>query len=319
MVLVTKPERRKGHGTRLLLRCIAEIEASGAAMGLDATEFGRPIYLPLGFRDVYPLSRWSAGQHTRRLSIRPPASPSGQPARPIWRASPATTASAAASSARAVLGNLLARAPHVAHVAERGDGSLAGYGLGRDGHRATHVGPVVAEDQAIGLALAEPRACRRPRPRDPGRAGPAWHASGSGLHRTGARRRGASCVCSAALPRRSRTAAASSLSPGPSWHDAVEEDLTDAGRALERAAGRRAGHPAPRGGDSRASAGARRASASSIASRSAPCRATTSMPARAGWQSACTRRNSRSAMSDSIGRCWSWQPRRRRAGPGGRS
>ncbi len=38
-------------------------------------------------------------------------------------------------------------------MAERGDGSVAGYSLGRDGHRATHIGPVVAEDEAIGLAL----------------------------------------------------------------------------------------------------------------------------------------------------------------------
>ena len=31
--------------------------------------------------------------------------------------------------------------------------TLAGYALGRDGYRAWHVGPVVAEDEAIGLAL----------------------------------------------------------------------------------------------------------------------------------------------------------------------
>jgi hypothetical protein len=52
-----------------------------------------------------------------------------------------------------VLENLLLRAPGAAHVAERGDGSIAGYSLGRDGHRATHIGPVVAQDQSIGLAL----------------------------------------------------------------------------------------------------------------------------------------------------------------------
>ena len=52
-----------------------------------------------------------------------------------------------------MLENLLLRAPGLAHVAERGDGSVAGYSLGRDGHRATHIGPIVAENQAIGLAL----------------------------------------------------------------------------------------------------------------------------------------------------------------------
>src|SRR5262249_1677134 len=57
MVLVTKARRRGGVGTGLLKRCIAEVQASGAVAGLDATEQGRPIYLPLGFRDLYKISR----------------------------------------------------------------------------------------------------------------------------------------------------------------------------------------------------------------------------------------------------------------------
>src|SRR5204863_1740820 len=72
MVLVTQPARGHGLGTHLLTRCIAEVEASGAAAGLDATELGRPIYLPLGFRDVYPLSRWHAPPALRQV-VPPPA------------------------------------------------------------------------------------------------------------------------------------------------------------------------------------------------------------------------------------------------------
>ena len=71
MVLVTKPSRRQGHGTRLLQRCFAEIEATGVTAGLDATELGRPVYLPLGFRDVYPLSRWRA-EAGQRQAVEPP-------------------------------------------------------------------------------------------------------------------------------------------------------------------------------------------------------------------------------------------------------
>ena len=71
MVLVTKPSRRQGHGTRLLQRCFAEIEATGVTAGLDATELGRPVYLPLGFRDVYALSRWRAGAGQRH-AVEPP-------------------------------------------------------------------------------------------------------------------------------------------------------------------------------------------------------------------------------------------------------
>lgn len=57
MVLVTQSRRRGGVGTRLLKRCIEEVTAAGAVAGLDATEQGRPIYLPLGFRDLYRIGR----------------------------------------------------------------------------------------------------------------------------------------------------------------------------------------------------------------------------------------------------------------------
>ena len=153
MVLVTEPERRKGHGLRLLRRCIEIIETTGRPMGLDATEFGRPIYLPLGFRDVYPLSRWSAPA----VSETRVAAPAGIAIRPIHAQDLAMVTNydlqRSGLERGAVLENLLLRAPRLAHVAERGDGSVAGYSLGRDGHRATHIGPIVAENQAIGLAL----------------------------------------------------------------------------------------------------------------------------------------------------------------------
>jgi hypothetical protein len=154
MVLVTKPARGKGHGTRLLRHCIAEIEARGHTMGLDATEFGRPIYLPLGFRDVYPLSRWSAAGavHT---TVDAPGGISIRTAATEHLARIAGYDRKRSGFERGtVLANLIARAPRVAFLAERGDGSIAGYSLGRDGHRATHIGPVVAEDEAVGLALA---------------------------------------------------------------------------------------------------------------------------------------------------------------------
>jgi hypothetical protein len=153
MVLVTRPERGKGHGTRLLRRCITTAEATGRALGLDATEFGRPVYLPLGFRDVYAISRWSV---PGALDMQAPA-PLGISIRPVYAHELAQISDydrrCSGLQRRAALDDLLARAPHVAHVAEHADGSIAGYSLGRDGHRATHVGPVMAEDQGIGLAL----------------------------------------------------------------------------------------------------------------------------------------------------------------------
>jgi GNAT superfamily N-acetyltransferase len=153
MVLVTRPRRGQGLGTQLLSRCLAEVEASGLVAGLDATELGRPIYLPLGFRDVYPLSRWHI-PHGVRHAVSPPDSITVRPAtlgdlEGIY----AYDAPRSGFEREAIVADLLARAPALARVAERADGSLAGYALGRDGYRAWHVGPVVAEDEAIGLAL----------------------------------------------------------------------------------------------------------------------------------------------------------------------
>jgi GNAT superfamily N-acetyltransferase len=153
MVLVTKPSRRQGHGTRLLQRCFAEIEATGVTAGLDATELGRPVYLPLGFRDVYPLSRWRAEAGPRRV-IDPPEGVRVR--RAATEDLPRIVALDAAHSGFArghIVDHLLGRAPSLAHVAVRGDGTLVGYVLGRDGHAAMHVGPVVAEEERIGLAL----------------------------------------------------------------------------------------------------------------------------------------------------------------------
>jgi ribosomal protein S18 acetylase RimI-like enzyme len=153
MVLVTRPARRRGLGTRLLERCLAEVQEQGVAAGLDATELGRPVYLPLAFRDVYPLSRWRLDPGPRSAVDSPPgirvrpASPADLP--PILALDTARTGFARA----AILAHLLSRAPSLAHVAERADGSLAGYLLGRDGYAALHAGPLVAEDEDIAVAL----------------------------------------------------------------------------------------------------------------------------------------------------------------------
>lgn len=154
MVLVTQPMRGQGLGTCLLRRSIAEVEASGAAAGLDATELGRPIYLPLGFRDVYPLSRW----HVPPGAHQPLPSPVG------IAIGPATTedlericlcdASRTGLARAPVLSHLLARAHGLARIARREDGGIAGFCLARDGRIATQLGPIVAEDETIGLALA---------------------------------------------------------------------------------------------------------------------------------------------------------------------
>ncbi len=148
MVLVAEARRRRGLGTRVLNWCIERIAESGATAGLDATEFGRPVYARLGFVNAWSFARW-----------RVPRAPDAPMAalRPLVVGDlPVIAALDAAACGLArgeILAHLLARAPGRAWVAERVDGSLAGFALGRDGRLAPQVGPVVADDAATALAL----------------------------------------------------------------------------------------------------------------------------------------------------------------------
>lgn len=159
MVLVTAERRRGGVGTGLLKRCIAEIQASGAVAGLDATEQGRPIYLPLGFRDLYKIARWhfDAAKDV----------PSGVVVRPMVAVDlPAVLAYDLARSFMdrpALLTHLAARQPKAAWIAEEG-GRLAGFVLGREGRTATSIGPVIADTEKTGLALIARAASSVPGP-----------------------------------------------------------------------------------------------------------------------------------------------------------
>ena len=153
MVLVTQPARGKGLGTKLLLRCLAAAAAGGRTAGLDATEFGRPIYLPLGFVDVYTLARWhwpAPGQPR----VDPPEGMIVAPAGPQDLAEiVAYDAPLSGYGRQPILADLLARAAGFAQVARRPNGALAGFVLGRDGHRSWHLGPIVADTEPTALAL----------------------------------------------------------------------------------------------------------------------------------------------------------------------
>lgn len=153
MVLVTRARRRSGLGTCLLERCIDEARKSGAVAGLDATELGRPIYLPLGFHDLYRIGRW----HLDHGEAPPAPVPRGVSLRAV---SPADLAKLAAydrprsgMERPAMLAHLAARQPGLAWLADTADGRIAGFALGREGRTATSIGPVVADSEQIALAL----------------------------------------------------------------------------------------------------------------------------------------------------------------------
>jgi GNAT superfamily N-acetyltransferase len=152
MVLVTEARRRGGVGTSLLQRCIDEVRANGAVAGLDATEQGRPIYLPLGFRDLYKISRW----HLERAGdLVPP--PAGIAIRSVAIADLPRLAiydrPLSGMERPTLLAHLATRRPGLAWIAETPSSKLAGFGLGREGRGATSIGPVIADSEAVALAL----------------------------------------------------------------------------------------------------------------------------------------------------------------------
>ncbi|MFO1086966.1 MAG: GNAT family N-acetyltransferase [Reyranellaceae bacterium] len=163
MVLVTRERRRSGLGTALLKHCIREVQSAGAVAGLDATEQGRPIYLPLGFRDLYPISRW----HFDAARNMPSTSP-GLSLRPVAVADLPRLAlydrPHTGMERPALLAHLAVRQPVRAWLAEDAAGKIVGFVLGREGRTATSLGPVVADSEAIALALIARASAAAPGP-----------------------------------------------------------------------------------------------------------------------------------------------------------
>lgn len=160
MVLVTAAWRRRGLATDLLRRCMARAEDAGLIAGLDATEAGREVYRPLGFNDIYSLSRWRAerpqGEAVADNGIRPMTAADLDAVVVLDRA-------AFGADRSHLLDAFLRRADGRAFVAPR-DGGIAGYVLTRDGRVADYLGPLVAEDTAVAEPLLQQALATTSRP-----------------------------------------------------------------------------------------------------------------------------------------------------------
>lgn len=149
MVLVAAPWRRRGIAASLLRACIDSLLNLGLTPGLDATAAGRQVYLGLGFRDAYPLTRYRAdrpeiaGEHGVDIPVHQMTGADLENIRHIDRR-------AFGADRHNLLHALLARAP--AHGLLTGDG-LA-HGLARHGATATQLGPIVAGDVDHAIAVA---------------------------------------------------------------------------------------------------------------------------------------------------------------------
>jgi GNAT superfamily N-acetyltransferase len=142
MVLVDQECRGRGFGTAILEEAVRQATARGSeAVGLDATDLGRPLYLKQGLVDVMPIDRWGG-------SLRVP------PEEPVLEVLGHATLDAVLALDRTACG--ADRSRLIVHLAMERDvlgwvatdaRGAAGFALLRPGRQFAHLGPVVAQDR----------------------------------------------------------------------------------------------------------------------------------------------------------------------------
>src|ERR687897_361510 len=158
MVLVDPPHRGKGLGTRLLKEALTIIGEATTAR-LDATPAGRAVYVPLGFREEYPLQRMERPAMVRLSAVGRATQPSfGETDLRARRMSDADFADVAkyhrdvfGADRRGLLEMCRGEAPEYAWAI--GDGRLGGYLFGRHGYSFEQIGPLVARDEPTARTL----------------------------------------------------------------------------------------------------------------------------------------------------------------------
>lgn len=152
MVLVAAQFRRCGLATSLLHRCIEDITAAGLIPALDATPAGRAVYGPLGFEEAWGFTRLAAQKCTVE-TMPPPTAITIQPITDsTWAALCDYDVAAFGADRSHVLARMRGRLV-AANLVATHEGQIAGFLLGRDGRTASHVGPIIAQDDTTAWAL----------------------------------------------------------------------------------------------------------------------------------------------------------------------
>lgn len=147
MVLVHPDARRGGFGTRLLRHAIAHLQARGVScVKLDATPMGKRVYVPMGFRDEYELSRYEG--------VAPAGAEATAAAVQFFTEGdlPEVTAfDAIAFGAErgGVLRSMSRRNLAYCFVARDAAQRISGYLIAREGQNAVQIGPWIARDAAV--------------------------------------------------------------------------------------------------------------------------------------------------------------------------
>jgi GNAT superfamily N-acetyltransferase len=148
MVLVDPEYRRRGVATRLMETALDYLKERVAAVKLDATPDGRPVYERFGFRVESLVERWMGT--ARMFDARAEGCETFEPAR---RGELLALDREAFGADRSKLIESLLADACVAPMAAAADQRLTGYALARRGSSAAYVGPLVATDAGQAAAL----------------------------------------------------------------------------------------------------------------------------------------------------------------------
>jgi predicted N-acetyltransferase YhbS len=151
MMMVHPESRGQGIGGALLRCCVDHLrQRSVRCIKLDATPMGQPLYAGIGFVSEWTLTRWE--HYGSPLVVVEPAPDCIQPlAEEHWPAILALDTQAFGVP-RGQLLQSLAASSRRALVCESG-GSILGFGMLRNGARASYLGPIVAQPE-VGELLA---------------------------------------------------------------------------------------------------------------------------------------------------------------------
>jgi GNAT superfamily N-acetyltransferase len=151
MVLVHPEHRRRGIGRALLRHCLKHLDANGVScVKLDATPLGKTVYDQLDFHDEWSLTRWHTDKRDGEALFE-----AGFSELTPWSKQMASWVdeldmAAFGVSRRRMLEALRGQSRSAFVI---GGELNRGYGMLRDGARASYLGPVVASSPDAGLPL----------------------------------------------------------------------------------------------------------------------------------------------------------------------
>jgi GNAT superfamily N-acetyltransferase len=146
MVLVRPDSRRTGIATKLLQKALSYLEGKVAAVKLDATEFGKPVYEGFGFEVESLIERWSRKGELISFE-RQPETIAPETRREICQ----LDCRAFGANRSKLLDMLLANSCVRPVINKNNEGSVTGYALARSGSDAAYVGPIVSNERSDAL------------------------------------------------------------------------------------------------------------------------------------------------------------------------